>query len=132
MPQATTFDAKGVSVIVGGTYLTGFAESMVAAEKSENNFEIKVGAQGDTMRTKVNNPMGTITVTLLATSPQVAFLDGLANSGKLVPISVINAGPPKETITVTEAFINKPASRTYGNEIDDREYEFQCMDMTFN
>jgi hypothetical protein len=132
MKQSTTYDAKSVSVIVDTVYLTGFAESMVECEKDEENFEVKVGAQGDVIRTKVNNPLGTISVTLQSTSPQVAYLDKLANSGKLVPISVINAGPPKETVTVTEAFVKKPASRSYGNEAEDREYEFQCLDMTFN
>ncbi|MBE7682025.1 phage protein [Paenibacillus sp. FSL H8-0317] len=129
---ATTYDSKAVSVIVGGVYLTGFSEDMVEVEKDEDNFEVKVGAQGDTVRTKVNNPLGTATVTLQQTSPQVAYLDGLANSGKLVPVTIINAGPPKETITVTEAFIKKPASRTYGNEAEDREYEFVLMDMLFS
>ncbi|OMF01226.1 DUF3277 domain-containing protein [Paenibacillus amylolyticus] len=129
---ATTYDSKAVSVIVGGVYLTGFSEDMVEVEKDEDNFEVKVGAQGDTVRTKVNNPLGTATVTLQQTSPQVQYLDGLANSGKLVPVTIINAGPPKETITVTEAFIKKPASRTYGNEAEDREYEFVLMDMLFS
>ncbi|OMF09559.1 DUF3277 family protein [Paenibacillus barcinonensis] len=129
---ATTYDSKAVSVIVGGVYLTGFSEDMVEVEKDEDNFEVKVGAQGDTVRTKVNNPLGTATVTLQQTSPQVAYLDGLANSGQLVPVTIINAGPPKETITVTEAFIKKPASRTYGNEAEDREYEFVLMDMLFS
>lgn len=132
MAQATTFDAKSVTVTVGGVFLTGFAESMVEIEKDEDNYEVKVGAQGDTVRTKVNNPLGTISVTLLQTSPQVAYLDKLANTGELVPVSVINAGPPKETVTVSEAFIKKPASRSYGSEPEDREYEFQCMDMLFN
>ncbi|WP_422659116.1 phage structural protein [Paenibacillus sp. EC2-1] len=129
---ATTYDSKAVSVIVGGVYLTGFSEDMVEVEKDEDNFEVKVGAQGDTVRTKVNNPLGTATVTLQQTSPQVPYLDGLANSGKLVPVTIINAGPPKETITVTEAFIKKPAARTYGNEAEDREYEFVLMDMLFS
>lgn len=129
---ATTYDSKAVSVIVGGVYLTGFSEDMVEVEKDEDNFEVKVGAQGDTVRTKVNNPLGTATVTLQQTSPQVQYLDGLANSGKLVPVTIINAGPPKETITVTEAFIKKPAARTYGNEAEDREYEFVLMDMLFS
>ncbi|UVI28168.1 DUF3277 family protein [Paenibacillus spongiae] len=132
MSQATTFDAKAVTVTVGGVYLTGFADSMVEIEKDEDNWEVKVGAQGDTVRTKVNNPLGTISVTLLQTSPQVAYLDRLANTGELVPISVINAGPPKESVTVTEAFIKKPAPRAYGNEAEDREYEFQCMDIRFD
>lgn len=129
---ATTYDSKAVSVIVGGVYLTGFSEDMVEVEKDEDNFEVKVGAQGDAVRTKVNNPLGTATVTLQQTSPQVPYLDGLANSGKLVPVTIINAGPPKETITVTEAFIKKPAARTYGNEAEDREYEFVLMDMLFS
>ncbi|GAC40859.1 phage structural protein [Paenibacillus popilliae] len=132
MAQTTTFDAKSVTVTVDGVYLTGFSESMVEIEKDEDNYEVKVGAQGDTVRTKVNNPLGTITVTLLQTSPQVAYLDKLANTGQLVPISVINAGPPKESVTVTEAFIKKPASRSYGSEAEDREYEFQCLDMRFD
>ena len=49
MAQATTFDAKSVTVTVGGVYLTGFAESMVEIEKDEDNYEVKVGAQGDTV-----------------------------------------------------------------------------------
>jgi hypothetical protein len=132
MAQATTYDSKDVSVIVKGVYLTGFAESIVEIEKDEDNFEVKVGAQGDTVRTKLNNPLGTATVGLLPTSPQVPFLDRIANTGELVPITIIYSGTPKETITVTEAFIKKPAARSYGNEAEDREYEFQCMDMLFS
>lgn len=111
--KTATYDPNDVAVIVDGTYLTGFSEDMVEIEKAENNFETKVGAQGDVVRTKVNNPLGTITVTLLPSSPQVAFLDRLANSGNLVPVSVIHSGTPKETTTVTEAYVVKPATRTY-------------------
>ncbi|TPG84960.1 DUF3277 family protein [Brevibacillus laterosporus] len=127
--KTATYDPNDVAVIVEGTYLTGFSEDMVEIEKAENNYETKVGAQGDVVRTKVNNPLGTITVTLLPSSPQVAFLDSLANSGKLVPVSVIHSGTPKETTTVTEAYVVKPATRTYGNEAADREYEIQCLDL---
>jgi hypothetical protein len=124
-----TYDAKSVSVIVDGVYLTDLGESMVEIEKDEDNFSVVVGAQGDTVRSKVNNNLGTITVTLQQTSPQIAYLDKLANSGALVPISVISAGDPKETTSSTEAFIKKPASRTYGAEAEDREFEFQCLDL---
>lgn len=130
--MTSTYDPKDVAVIVDGTYLTGFSEDMVEIEKAENNFEAKVGAQGDVVRTKVNNPLGTIKVTLLPSSPQVAYLDNLANSGKLVPVTVIYSGTPKETTTVTEAYVNKPATRTYGNEAADREYEIQCLDLEMN
>jgi len=130
--KTATYDAKGVSVIVNGVYLTGFSESMVEVEKDEDGYETKVGAQGDAIRTKVNSQLGTIKVTLLQTSPQVAFLDKLANTGEMVAISVTSSGPPKETSSATEAFVKKPASRTYGKDAEDREYEFQCIDLVMN
>lgn len=128
----TSYDAKSVSVIVDGTYLTGLAESMVTVSKDEDGYETTVGAQGDVVRSKVNNPLGTITVTLQQTSPQIAILDNLAKTGKLVPVSVINAGPPKETASSTQAYLKKPADRTYGASAEDREYEFQCLNLDFS
>lgn len=125
----TSYDAKTVSVIVNGVFLTGFAESMVEVEKTEDGYSTKVGAQGDVIRTKTNNDLGTITVTLLQTSPQAAYLDRLANSGQLVPVSVISAGPPKETSQATQAYVTKPATRTYANESEDREFTIQCLDL---
>jgi hypothetical protein len=132
MPQAKTYDPLNTTVIVGGVYLTGFSEDMVEIEKDEDNYSVKVGAQGDVVRTKVNNPLATMTVTLLSTSPQVSYLDRLAKSGKLIPVTVIHSGDVKETVTCEKAFIKKPASRTYGNEAEDREYEIQCLDADFS
>ncbi|MNS43025.1 hypothetical protein D3C72_754190 [compost metagenome] len=128
----TTYDPKDLTVTVKGVFLTGFSESMAEFEKDEDSWSTKVGAQGDVVRSKVNNPLATLKITLLATSPQVAYLDGIAKSGELVPISVIYNGQPKESITITEGFVKKPASRTYGNEVEDREYEIQCMDAEIN
>lgn len=125
----TTYDAKSVTTIVDGTYLTGLGESMVTVAKDEDAYETTVGAQGDVVRSKVNNPLGTISVTLQQTSPQIAYLDGLAKSGKIVSISVISAGPPKERATSTAAYVKKPADRSYGASAEEREYEFQCLDL---
>lgn len=128
----TTYDPMDLTVTVGGVFLTGFSEDMAEFEKDEDNWEAKVGAQGDVVRSKINNPLATMKVTLLATSPQVTYLDKLANTGELVPVSLIYNGSPKESITVTEAYIKKPAARTYGNESEDREYELQCLDAEIN
>ncbi len=130
MAEAKTYDANDVTVIVDGTFLTGFGEDLVSVSKDEENWATTVGAQGDVVRSKVNNDLGTITVTLQASSPQVLYLNGLANSGKLVPVSVIYNGTPKETSTATQAYIKKPADREYGNESGDREFEFQCLDLS--
>lgn len=126
--MATTYDPMDLTVTIGGVYITGFSEDMVEFEKDEDAQTAKVGSQGDVVMTKVNNPLGTLTLTLFPTSPQVSYLDKLARTGKLVPISIIFNGERKETITVTQAFVKKPATRTYGNEVEDRQYEIQCLD----
>ncbi|MCZ8518885.1 phage structural protein [Paenibacillus caseinilyticus] len=128
MAEARTYDARSVSVIVAGQYLTGFGEDMVEVEKSEDGYEVRVGAQGDPIRARVNDETGEIRVTLLPTSPQVPFLDRLANSGQLVSITVISRDP-QERSSATQAYVTKPATRTYGKSAEDREYVFQCLDL---
>ncbi|WP_223068483.1 phage structural protein [Paenibacillus caui] len=130
--MATTYDAKHLTVIVDDVHLTGFSEDMVEFEKDEDNWTTKVGAQGDTVRSRVNNKLGTLTITLLSISPQVALLDSLAKNDKLVKVSVIYNGDPKETITSNSAYIKKPATRTYSNEVEDRVFELQLMDAEIN
>ncbi|MUG24769.1 DUF3277 family protein [Paenibacillus macerans] len=125
----STYDPKDVTVQVDGVFITGFSEDMIEIDKDEERYSVKVGAQGDVLRSKVNNPLATITMTLQPDSPQVSFLTELARTGRIVPISVIYAGEPKETTTVTEAFLKKEPTRTYGSEAEDREFEFQCLDM---
>lgn len=130
--MSTTYDPKDLTVTVKSVFLTGFSEDMVELEKDEDNWSVSVGAQGDIIRNKVNNPLATLTLTLQATSPQVSYLDSLAKSGELVPIFISYNGTPKETVTVAEAYIKKPAARTYGAEAEDRQYEIQCLDADFN
>lgn len=125
MPKTTTYDPMDLSTSVGGVFLTGFSEDLVEWEKDEDSNTFKVGAQGDVLVTKVNNPLATLKITLLATSPQVPYMDKLAVTGQVVDVSVIYNGTPKETITSTAGVVKKPAVRKYGNEADDREYEIQ-------
>lgn len=131
--MVTTYDAKDVSVIVGGVYLTGFAEgTFVSYEKTEDRWAISTGSMGDTARAKVNNPLGTITVTLQQTSPQVSYLNKLAKSGKLVEARVIHKGTNTEKIGGTQCFILKEASGEFSNEISNREFTIQVLDMTID
>lgn len=124
-----TYDPKDVALQVGGVFITEFSEDMIEIEKDEENYSVKVGAQGDALRSKVNNPLATMTVTLLMSSPQVEYMTKLARTGELVPVSCIHNGTPKETTTATQAFVKKLPTRTYGGEAEDREFELQLMDM---
>ncbi|MCE5168526.1 DUF3277 family protein [Paenibacillus profundus] len=131
MSTSTNYDAMDVTVTVDGTFITGFAEgSMVEGEKDEENFSASVGAQGDVVVSEVNNPLGTITITLQQTSPSVSFLNQLANSKKTVPVWVIYGGTPKEKFGGSRARIKKPATASYSDEAEDREFELQVFDYT--
>lgn len=127
--MVTSYDAKDVSVIVNGTYLTGFAEgTFVSYSKDEEGFVTSVGAQGDIARAKVNNPLGTITVTLQQTSPQVSMLNKLATSGKLVGVRIIHKGTNTQKVGGTQCFIKKPADGEYSDEVSNREFEISVLD----
>lgn len=129
--MVTSYDAKDVSVIVGGIYLTGFAEgTFVSYEKTEDNYALSVGSLGDVARAKVNNPLGTITVTLQQTSPQVSYLNNLATSGKIVEARVIHKGSNTEKIGGTQCFVLKEAAGEFSNEVSSREFTIQVMDYT--
>jgi LysM repeat protein len=129
----TTYDAKDVNLIVNGVYGTGFAEgTFITYEKTEDNYALSVGAQGDVARAKVNNPLGTITVTFQQTSPQVKQYNDLAKSGKIVEARVIEKGSQTVKVGGTQCFIMKPANGEYGSEISNREFTIQVMDMEFS
>ena len=127
--MVNAYNAKDVTVTVGGVYITGFAESMVTCEKNEDGFSSSVGAQGDVGVNEVNDPRGTIKFTLQATSPSSRYLDSLANGKKQVAIWVNNKALNEKT-GGSCARIKKPASREYEAEAGDREYEAEVFDYT--
>lgn len=131
--MVTSYDAKDVSVIVNGIYLTGFADgTFVSYSKDEEQFSTTVGALGDVARAKVNNPLGTITVTLQQTSPQVSMMNNLAMSGKLVEARVIHKGSNTQKVGGTQCFVKKPADGEFSNEVSNREFEIAVLDYSIS
>jgi UTP-glucose-1-phosphate uridylyltransferase len=131
MAEVRTYDASNVTVTVKGQFITGFAEgSFVECEKDETNFDVKVSAQGDVSVAKRNNTLGTVKITLSQTSPSVNFLDSLANSGEIFPVSVISNNEVKEKVYGTKAMVEKPANKTFSDEVEDREYTIKVFDYT--
>lgn len=131
--MVTSYDAKDVSVIVNGIYLTGFADgTFVSYSKDEEQFSTTVGALGDVARAKVNNPLGTITVTLQQTSPQVSMMNNLAMSGKLVEARVIHKGSNTQKVGGTQCFVKKPTDGEFSNEVSNREFEIAVLDYSIS
>ena len=65
-----TYSAGEVILTVGNAVLSGFADgTFISVERDEQSFTKVVGADGKVSRAKSNNRSGTLTVTLLDTSP---------------------------------------------------------------
>lgn len=125
----TKYNAKDCVVTVDGVYITGLGEDMVTGEKDEDNVSAVVGAQGDVVVNETNNDLGTITLTVQGTSPQLPYLKKLARTKAMFPIWVTNKAL-NEKFGGTKAMFKKPAAIEYGAELADRELEIQVFDYT--
>ncbi|MGR6899547.1 DUF3277 domain-containing protein [Rummeliibacillus sp. G93] len=126
-----TYDARKVNVDVGGISLTGFGEdTMVECSQDDDTMSAKNDAKGNVGITINNKTMGTIKVTLMQTSPSVNYLDKLAKSRKIFPIWVTSNNEIKEVVGGTKAFVTKPADKSFGAEVDERQFEIRVTDYT--
>lgn len=129
MANITKYNAKDCVVTVGGVYITGLGEDMVAGEKDEDSVSPVVGAQGDVVVNEINNDLGTITLTVQGTSPQKGYLLGLAKSKTMFDIWATNKSIG-ERMGGTKAMIKKYPELVQGAELEDREFEIQVFDYT--
>lgn len=129
MARFSTYNAKDWSVTFDGTYITGFSEEMVSGAKDEEFFTPSVGAQGDVVSNEINNDLGTVSITLQATSPSVAYLKKMAKQGKVAPLWCNNL-KLKETFGGTKARIKNYAEIVAAQEAEDLTFEFQVFDYT--
>lgn len=125
--MVTRYNAKDTTIIVDGVYITGLGEDMISGEKDEDFFSTSVGAQGDVVKNEINDPLGKITITVQATSPQKAFLMGLAKRSEYFPLWCINKALG-ERMGGTMANLLTFPEVTRGKEADDMEFVFQVFD----
>ena len=123
----TAYNAKDCTVAIDDTYITCLSETFISGEKDEENFSTAVGAQGDVCVSEMNNPLGTITLTVQATCPQKSYLLALAEAGTVFPIWVTNRSIG-ERMGGTQARIKKSPSVEYAQEAGEREFEIAVFD----
>ena len=124
-----TYDAKDTSIIVDATYITGLGEDMISAEKDEELFSTSVGAQGDVVKSQINNSLGTVTIYVQPTSPQKVFLMNLAKRRDPFPLWAINKALG-ERVGGTKANLKSFPEFARGAEAEDMEFVFQVFDLT--
>lgn len=127
MPNFGTYDGKDISVVIDGTYITGLGEDGVTGEKDEDFFETSYGAQGDCVKSVVNNNAGTITLTLQKTSPQYGYVLGLAKRKTTFPIWVTNSSTGERFGGSMASLRNYPSTEN-GTEHSDAEFDFAVFD----
>jgi hypothetical protein len=134
-----TYNFKEVSLVFGIKSLSGFEDgSEIVAERTEDTFTSKVGVDGEVTRSKSNNSMGTITFTLDQFSSDNRYLQSIANLdervglGGILPVKLVDKSNPNNEIAIaTQAWIKKPASKSYGRESGAREWVIECADLNF-
>lgn len=76
---AKTYNAKQVSVILGGFPISGFADGQfLSIVPNADLYELTVGTDGDGTRSAQNNKSAQITLSLLQSSVSNAVLESLA------------------------------------------------------
>ena len=123
----TRYNAKDCTVSVANVAITGLGATMVTGEKDEEFFTPMVGAQGDIVKSVINNELGTVTITVQPTSPQKSHLLGLAKQTETFPLWVTNPGL-RERFGGSQASLKNYPSMSHGAEAEDMEFVFTVFD----
>lgn len=124
-----TFDPNKVTLIFDGQVITGFADdTLVQAEKNEDNVTPYVGVKGEVSRAINANKTGTITISLATTSPFIRILSQKATVDTIAPISMIDMNDDGINIGGTESWITKAPNINLGKEVDAVEVQFFVAD----
>lgn len=86
----TRYNAKDCSITIDGVFITGLGENMISFEKEEAFFNSTVGAQGDIIKSEINNSIYNLTLTVQPTSPQLPYLLKLMGQSSTFSIWVTN------------------------------------------
>ncbi len=125
--NVTRYNAKDCTVTVDGVFITGLGEDMVSFEKEEAYFEPVVGAQGDIVKSEINNSIHTLTVTVQPTSPQMQLLLSKCGSTDTFPVWVTNKALGMRFGGTTAAIQEMPEI-ALGAEAEDVEFSITVFD----
>lgn len=133
---AATYDPGSIIITFKGIPIEGFDDGdFVQCEKSEDTFTAKASADGVTVtRTHNRNPLGKVTVTLLAESPTNSRLDAI-HASDIAFHDGIGELQIKDNVTnqilaeADEAWIMKVPNMTRGKESGAYEWVFECANL---
>lgn len=130
-----TYNPKQVTMAVGSHIVTGFADdSFITIESNGDGVSKKVGCDGEVVR--AINPDGTykVKLSLLQTSESNSFFQGAFDCDRksgdgMFPILIkdLKGGL---VFSTEAAWVIKPASRVFGKDSNNREWEMDTGEVT--
>ena len=135
MGAVKTYNPKEVTVALGSHIVTGFADdSFITIDPNGDGITKKVGCDGEVVRSVSPDDTYIVKLSLLQTSATNSFLQGMIakdikNGGGTFPITVkdLKGGM---VFSTSAAWATKPASRGYGKEASNREWELHTGSAT--
>lgn len=120
------YDARDTSISIDNRVVTGFQDNdMFTFTAKEERITTQTDAQGFSSMGINNGRLATITLNLVATSPDYKWCMDLANTTSSFPVVIKSA---YEKITVNVAFFTKPADIALGKAAGARTFTIECLD----
>lgn len=128
MGKITTYNPKKVTISLGNHIVTGFADdSFVTIDPNGDGVTKKVGCDGEIVRSVSPDDTYIVKLSVLQTSPTNAWLQRMfaadvENGTGMFPILVKDLSG-STVFKAAQAWPAKPASRGFGKESSNREWE---------
>jgi hypothetical protein len=131
-----TYDPKKVLISLGSHSVSGYSDgTFVSIEANGDGISKKVGCDGEVVRSIDPDSSAKITITVLQTSPTVAFCQSQYDKDKSTgegtfPVLVKDMKGGL-IFSAQDGWVVKPPTREYGKESADREIEIDCGEATW-
>lgn len=133
---ARTYNLAQTIITIGGLPVEGFgADDAFSFEPNSPIYETTVGADGEVTRSATNDRSGTITITLMETSPSLAILNTYLQLSKTTAIGDIfpvymrdlNSG---DEIIAQQCWIEEEPAMSKGKGAGEREWILRAAKVT--
>lgn len=136
MADVKTYNPKKVVTVLGNHIASGYAdETFISIEKNGDGTSVKVGCDGEVVRSINPDSTYKITLTLSQSSPTNSFLRNMYKKDKsdgtgMFPFMVKDLMGKQQFVT-SQAWVNKDATWERGKESGNVEWELTAGDGAF-
>lgn len=128
------YDPNEVIFQFGGADISAFGPgTFIQITQDADAFNVVVGAAGDVVRSKTNNKLATITVSIMQTSPDNDLLSTIYNTDQkarngagVAPLVVRDSATGRAVFAAASAWIHKAPDVTFDQQDTPRQWVFKA------